>query len=90
MWQGHLIHPALPQTFPSSQQPARRMHTPTPNGFEGFLQECLDLPYRKVSRSVGVIHGPSLVRHNDWAVACCRGSSTTASRRCYVDPGINA
>jgi hypothetical protein len=41
MQQGHLIRPVPFHPSPLSQPPPRRVYTPTPDGFECFLRECL-------------------------------------------------
>jgi hypothetical protein len=43
MRQGHLIRRALFQAFPCDQPPPRRVWTPTPDGFERFLRDCVGL-----------------------------------------------
>ena len=41
MQQSHLIRPVSFQASPLSQPPPRRVYTPTPDGFERFLRDCL-------------------------------------------------
>ena len=43
MWPGHLILRAPVRTFPRYQPPLHRVWTPTPDGFERFLQACVGL-----------------------------------------------
>jgi hypothetical protein len=43
MWQGHLIHPVPSPVSPHDQPPLHRVYTPTPDGFERFLWDCLGL-----------------------------------------------
>jgi hypothetical protein len=43
MWQGHLIHPGPSPVSPRDQPPLHRLYTPTPDGFERFLWDCLGL-----------------------------------------------
>ena len=43
MWHGHLIRPVPSQASPLDQPPPLRMYTPTPDGFERFLRECVGL-----------------------------------------------
>ena len=43
MQQSHLIRPVSFHTSPLSQLPRRRLYTPTPDGFERFLRDCLVL-----------------------------------------------
>src|SRR5687768_15345126 len=45
----------LSQPPPSDLAPPRRLYTPTPNGFERFLRECLVLPHGK--RTLPQVHG---------------------------------
>jgi hypothetical protein len=44
MGQSPLIRPASSHPFPHSQPPPHRVYTPTPDGFERFLQVWLGLP----------------------------------------------
>jgi hypothetical protein len=64
MWQGHLIRPASSHPFPHSQPPPHRVYTPTPDGFERFLQACLGLSRGEAPHPGGVVRGPSPVRHD--------------------------
>ena len=41
MQQSHLIRPVSFQASPLSQLPPHRVYTPTPDGFERFLRDCL-------------------------------------------------
>jgi hypothetical protein len=43
MRQGPLILRAPFQAFPRNQPPPHRVCTPTPDGFERFLQDCVGL-----------------------------------------------
>jgi hypothetical protein len=43
MWQGPLIRRAPFQAFPFDQPPPHRVWTPTPDGFERFLRDCVGL-----------------------------------------------
>jgi hypothetical protein len=42
MWQGHLIRPA-PSAASFHPPRFRRVYTPSPHGFEGFLRACVGL-----------------------------------------------
>jgi hypothetical protein len=47
MWQGYLIRQVPSHASPLFQRPRRRVYTPTPNGFERFLGECVGLSRNK-------------------------------------------
>jgi hypothetical protein len=55
MWQRYLTYSTSSQTFPPYQAPLRRVYTPTPDGFERFLRECVGLPCGEAGRPMGVV-----------------------------------
>jgi hypothetical protein len=62
MWQGHLIHPVPPPVSPHDQPPLHRVYTPTPDGFERFLWDCLGLARGWARRGGRVVRCRSPVR----------------------------
>ena len=68
MWQGHLIRPVPSRPFARSRPRPRRVYTPTPQGFERFLRECVGVPRGENHPACGLQAQP-------------RGLRTSASRR---------
>jgi hypothetical protein len=88
MWQGHLISRVLSQVSPYYSPPPRRVSTPTPDGFERFLWECVGLargagtPSRvRARRRSPVRHDPRGGAHADSHFERGRGVPLVHSQR---------
>jgi hypothetical protein len=65
MWHGHLIRRVSSQSSPHHALPPRRMYTPTLDGYERFLRDCLVLARGKGTppRVRGLWTPPGATRH---------------------------